>query len=431
MKILVATGGSHGDVHPFIAVSRALQARGHDVLFCVHPHFRPDVAAAGLRHSPISEELDVLAEMRNPDIMHPVKGGLFVMDMIVRLTSDGVERVRALVREFRPDAILAHHIAIGAEWVAREGKVPIAVGVLAPMIWLSKRDPVAPFQRSRGWLGRLAGRAGGSLAWAVIGSRYDRAIGRLRAPLGLGLERRAFRRSFVAGDVNLGLWSTHFRAPMPDDPENGVVCGFPFYDGIAKSRSLDPGIERFLSEGDPPIVFSLGTAAVHVAGNFFEIAADACRRLERRGLLLVGHEGNVPRDLPAGVAAFGYAPFSLVLPRGAATVHHGGIGSTSQALRSGRPAVVVAHAHDQFHNALHVERLGAGRLLPRRRLDAGRLVRELRRVLDDPSCAAASTAIGEKLRAEEDGADRAAREVERIAAARLSAAAASTATPAR
>ncbi|MFG0320161.1 MAG: glycosyltransferase, partial [Planctomycetota bacterium JB042] len=125
----------------------------------------------------------------------------------------------------------------------------------------------------------------------------------------------------------------------------------------------------------------------------------------RRGVLLTGKAANVPGERPDGVIARDYAPFSLLLPRGAATVHHGGIGSTSQALRAGRPSVVVPHAHDQFNNAVHAVRLGVAAMVRRGRLDVDRLVRALRAVLDDPAVAARAATLGERLRSEPSGAE--------------------------
>ncbi|WP_179098498.1 glycosyltransferase, partial [Burkholderia pseudomallei] len=43
-KVIVTAIGSAGDVHPLLGVSRALAARGHDVVFCTHAPFE----AAGL-----------------------------------------------------------------------------------------------------------------------------------------------------------------------------------------------------------------------------------------------------------------------------------------------------------------------------------------------------------------------------------------------
>jgi UDP:flavonoid glycosyltransferase YjiC (YdhE family) len=68
--------------------------------------------------------------------------------------------------------------------------------------------------------------------------------------------------------------------------------------------------------------------------------------------------------------------------------HHGGIGTTAEALRAGTPQLIVPLAHDQFDNAARVTALGAGASLPASRLDAGRLERALAQVLGLPRGAA-------------------------------------------
>ncbi len=83
----------------------------------------------------------------------------------------------------------------------------------------------------------------------------------------------------------------------------------------------------------------------------------------------------------AVVRAFNYVPFSKVLPRAAALVHHGGIGTTAQALAAGVPQLVVPFAHDQPDNAARVRRLGVGDFLLPRRYRVGVVLQSLRRLL--------------------------------------------------
>ena len=71
----------------------------------------------------------------------------------------------------------------------------------------------------------------------------------------------------------------------------------------------------------------------------------------------------LPISLPDGVRHFRYVPFSQVLPRAAAFVHHGGIGTIAQGLAGGVPQLVVPLAHDQPDNATRVRGLGVGEML--------------------------------------------------------------------
>jgi UDP:flavonoid glycosyltransferase YjiC (YdhE family) len=97
-----------------------------------------------------------------------------------------------------------------------------------------------------------------------------------------------------------------------------------------------------------------------------------------------------------------YAPFSELLPRAAAIVHHGGIGTTGLAMRSGRPMLVMPCAWDQPDNAERAVRLGVARTIPRRRYTAARVAAELGHLLDDPAYTRRAHEVGEQVR-QEDG----------------------------
>jgi rhamnosyltransferase subunit B len=167
-------------------------------------------------------------------------------------------------------------------------------------------------------------------------------------------------------------------------------------------------VERFLSEGEPPIVFALGSSAVWIAGDFWNRAATAARQLGRRAILVTGPAA--PADLPPGVRAFPYLPYSTVFPRAAAVVHQAGIGTLAQAMRAGRPQLIVPIAFDQPDNAHRTAALGIARVLPFRKVTARRGASELAALLEAPSYAREARAVAEAL-ANVDGAGRAAEEL--------------------
>jgi UDP:flavonoid glycosyltransferase YjiC (YdhE family) len=99
----------------------------------------------------------------------------------------------------------------------------------------------------------------------------------------------------------------------------------------------------------------------------------------------------------------------LLFPRAAAVVIHGGAGTTGEALKCSRPSVVVPLALDQFNLAWEVERLGAGERVPKRGRTREALAQALRIACEDERIAARASEVAAVLRAEPDGADRAAR----------------------
>jgi rhamnosyltransferase subunit B len=101
-----------------------------------------------------------------------------------------------------------------------------------------------------------------------------------------------------------------------------------------------PALKKFLEVGDPPIVFTLGSAAVMDAGNFYQESIQAAKQLNRRAVLLIG-KNLPPENLSADVIAVNYAPYSQIFPHACAIAHQGGIGTTAQALRAARPTLIM------------------------------------------------------------------------------------------
>jgi UDP:flavonoid glycosyltransferase YjiC (YdhE family) len=180
----------------------------------------------------------------------------------------------------------------------------------------------------------------------------------------------------------LAMFSRVLAEPQPDWPPQAQVIGFPFYDQAEHGQRLDPELERFLDAGPPPVVFTLGSSAVLDAGTFYQESLAAVKRLGCRAVLLAG-ENTIGGPLPAGTAVCAYAPYSQVLPRAAAVVHQGGIGTCGQALASGRPMLVMPYGFDQPDNAARLERLGVARVIRRKDYTAQRSAAALDRLRSD------------------------------------------------
>jgi UDP:flavonoid glycosyltransferase YjiC (YdhE family) len=202
--------------------------------------------------------------------------------------------------------------------------------------------------------------------------------------------------------------------PQPDWPRNVSVTGFVPYTGPV---AMPAELEDFLTGGDPPIVFTLGSSAVGAAGSFYREGLTAAAALGFRAVLLVGpHGGGVARNRSTRDAiVIEYAPHEELFARSAAVVHHGGIGTTGQALRSGRPMLVVPFAHDQPDNAARVKRLGVAHVIPIRRYRAGPVARALSTLLTEPEHRDRAIQIARVVR-QEQGTTAAADALERILA---------------
>jgi len=185
--------------------------------------------------------------------------------------------------------------------------------------------------------------------------------------------------------LHLVMFSKVMSPPQPDWPAHSVQTGFCFYDGQADVGIMPEGLDGFLDAGEPPIVFTLGSAAVMDARDFFEESAKAARILGRRAILLYGIFNSPPTGLSEDVVAFDYAPFSRLFPHAACVVHQAGIGTTGQVLRAGVPQLVMPFGHDQPDNAARCRRLGVAEIIDRDAYTAEKAAEKLRLILNDTS----------------------------------------------
>ena len=425
-RIVISTFGSFGDIHPYVAIALELKARGHTPVIATSEIYREKMDAIGIEFQPVRPDMpsydqpDKVAELIE-GAMDAREGGERVLDMILPHLREAYEDLDAAVEG--ADLLLTHPLPFVGPMVAQLRKIPWVSSVLAPASFLSVYDPVVPPQwpwlyhlmRLSPWVGR------GVMALATKKlDRLLRPVFALRAGLGLPRGQQPIFGGQHSPTKVLALFSKLLAKLQPDWPRNSVVTGFPFYDrrDYFGETGTSPGLLKFLDEGPPPIVFTLGSSAVWVARDFYRDSLTAAQALGRRALLLVGPPRNMPATLPDGVAAFEYAPYSEVLPRACAMVHQGGVGTTGQGMRSGKPVLILPHAHDQFDNAARVVRLGSGRVLPRPRYNAESAIRELRALLDNPTYAASAATVGETVR-EERGALVAAAEIEKVLGVRV------------
>lgn len=360
MNILVFPFGSAGDVHPMIALSLALQRRGHAVRLAANGYFQPLVQKAGIDFIEQGTREELLASLAHPDLWKPTRAFAHVfrsgIARAMRAQYELIERHHSQ----GPLIVAASCLAFGARIARDKLGVPLASVHLQPgVFWSEYESPVLPGipEWAPQWLKNVQYWIGETF---VIRPTVDRDLNGFRKELGLAPVVKP-TRWWSSPDQNVCLFPEWFAAPQPDWPTPRRMTSFPLWDE-SQMTPASHELERFLAEGAPPIVFAPGSANTHAAG-FFRSAVDACKRMNRRGLLLTRFHDQIPGDLPASIRWFDYIPFSHVLPRALALVHHGGIGTAAQALLAGIPQLVMPLAHDQFDNAARLRRLGVADVL--------------------------------------------------------------------
>ena len=414
-RIVINCWGSHGDFFPYVGLALALKARGHAPVVATAAIYRDEVERAGIEYAHVGPDLDPNDETLYDRVMDQARGSEVIVRELL-MPKLGETHAELTAAAAGADLLVAHPLTVSVPLVAERANVPWASTVLAPMLFFSATDmPVLPQAPLLGVAGRLwpwAARHVINFAQRMTKDWFV-PVHRLRAELGLPPAGHPMFEGLFSPWLTLALFSRVLGERQPDWPPHVRTTGFVFYNG--PDAALSPQLEEFLAAGPPPVVFTLGTSAVGAAGRFYHESADAAARLGARAVLLIGSfEQNRPDgELSRDVLVIDRAPHQLLFPRASAIVLHGGVGTTGQALRSGRPVLVVPHAHDQFDNAHRITKLGVARTLHPRRYRAPRVARELARLLGDDYRARAESVAA--IVRSEGGAEAAAEALERLA----------------
>jgi len=399
IHFIVVTMGSAGDLFPFMAMALALRARGHRVSFLAPEQHGAYVLEAGLDSTglPVDEEV-----LRDPDLWHPTRG----FGVVWRATRPAMARLLPFVDTLDADedcVLLVHPLALPEADLcrARRPGLKVAAAYLAPSNLPSVHDPLMiGHWRVPRWVPLGARRQ--LLRWGVrrfVDPVALDDVNAARRERGLAPLASMLPDMLKLADLSIALFPAWFGPIQPDWPQPMHQAGFPLYDPSPASlptAPLTPALTQFLADGAPPVVFTPGTGNLQ-AGEYFRHAIGATRALGLRAIFLTLHRAQLPAELPAHVLWQEYVPLRRLLPQVAALVHHGGIGTTAEALRAGTPQLVVPLAHDQFDNAARVTALGVGGTLRAAVLDSVRLTRSLRGIVGNTGMSARCRALAARF----------------------------------
>ena len=396
-KIVLNTFGSFGDLHPYLAIAIELKRRGHHPVVATSEIYRKKVEGEGVAFAAVRPDIGEL--MDQPGFLKLLWNRKFgtkylIRDYLIPSVAQSYEDLAPVCKY--ADLLLTHFAAYAGPLVAEVQKLRWLAIALQPTVFFSRYDPpvLAPVPWARHFpvlfptIMKIA-------QWEL--ARWLRPLAELRQQLGL-----PSREASPTG--TLALFSAQFAKPQPDWPANTIATGFLSYDKAGEGFGLSPNqieLENFLSAGPAPVVFTLGSSAVMEAEEFFEESLEAAKKLGVRAVLLAWKKDKLPASDNSFLIT-DYAPYSQLFPRAAVTVHAGGIGTIGQALRAGRPMLVVPWAHDQPDNAERCRKSGVGLTVQRNRYRAGIVAGKLNVLLNDPSYGQKAKTIAQSL-ATEDG----------------------------
>ncbi|HMG86463.1 MAG TPA: glycosyltransferase [Terracidiphilus sp.] len=408
MRIVLSNIGTYGDTNPLIALALELKRRGHTPVMAVPEVYRPKIAPLGLEFHAIRPDIDptnnVLVEMVY-DIKHGTEHGLrdFLFPSLRQTYDDFMD---AATKPARADLLLLGELNYAGPIVAEMTGIKWASYLLAPLSFFSAFDPpvLPPYPRLAKADKKVPGFGRVIKRVARFASRkWPEPIYALRQELGLPRGENPLFDAKHSPNLVLALFSRVLGVEQKDWPPNTLITGFAYYDADAGNAKLPPHLEEFVAGGEPPIVFTLGSAAVLAAGDFYEVSAKAAIELEKRAVLLIGTDprNRMKENLPDSICVAQYAPYSALFSRASLVVHQGGVGTVGQCLRAGKPMLIMPYSHDQPDNARRMKRLGVATVIQKSSYTPKEVTSKLRKMLDDPGFAEKARVVADQLRGED------------------------------
>jgi UDP:flavonoid glycosyltransferase YjiC (YdhE family) len=409
LRIVLSNIGTFGDINPLIAIALELKRRGHVPVMAVPAVFEPKIAPLGLEFHAIRPDIDPTDTLQ-VEMIYDVKKGTerglreFLFP-VLRQTYDDL--LDAATQPERADLLLMGELNYAGPIVAEVTGIKWASYVLAPLSFFSAFDPpvlpmyprLAKADKKVPGMGRAIKRIA-----RFVSRKWPQPIYDLREELGLPKGRNPLFDAKHSPNLVLALFSRVLGQEQKDWPKRTLTTGFCYYDSDAGNQALPTQLETFLAAGPAPVVFTLGSAAVLAAGNFYEVSARAAIQMGIRAVLLIGSDPrNRPQQaLPDSICVAEYAPYSALFSRASMVVHQGGVGTTAQCLRAAKPMLIMPYSHDQPDNARRMRRLKVARVIQRARYTPARVASTLQAILADPAYDERAKTVAGQLR-QEDG----------------------------
>jgi rhamnosyltransferase subunit B len=397
MKILIAAIGSMGDVNPFVKIGTALRQRGHDITFLSNRYFSELVKNAGLDFISVGSVQDYNKMVEEVDLNNPSK---IMIPILNRLYFPSMQKVYDAIKEkYAPGEtiVIGITMAFGARIAQEKLGIPLITCHLSPV---SFRSSIRPARHYGLWMPDWMPKFYKDGVWKIVDIVADKImappINEMRDKLGLPPVKGIMKDWIHSPEKVIGLFPDWFAKPQADWPNNAELTNFVLFDDAA-NKPLQPELKEFIDIGNPPIIFTAGSA-VKDATAFFKESAKACETLDKRAVFISGFKDHIPKNLPKSILFSEYAPFSKLLPKASLLVHHAGIGTCAQALKAGIPQLLTPFGIDHHENSSRIVELGVGAEVCTKKYKGSIVAEKIEKLLGDNDMHTCCKNIADKIK---------------------------------
>ncbi|CAE6416534.1 unnamed protein product, partial [Rhizoctonia solani] len=410
MHFTCLTIGSRGDVQPYIALCKGLQADGHKVRIATHKEFQPWVEGHGIEFALVGGDPAELMRIC-------VENGMFTVSFL----REGVQKFRGWIDDLLETSWLAcQGTDVLIESPSAMAGIHIAEALKIPYF----RAFTMPWTRTRAYPHAFAvpeRKMGGSynyMSYVMFDQVFWRGIS--------GQVNRWRRHTLRLPSTNLDKLEQHkvpflynfspTVVPPPLDWYEWIrVTGYWFLDdpedSSAKKWTPPPDLVTFMETarrgGKKVVYIGFGSIVVSDPDAMTECVVEAIKLSGVHAILSKGWSDRLstkkstsepPPAYPPQIYPISSVPHDWLFERIDAACHHGGAGTTGASLRAGIPTIIKPFFGDQFFWSDRVEALGIGSSV--RKLTVENLTAALRAATTDLKQIERAKLVGQSIRAE-------------------------------
>lgn len=384
-KIVFTTFGSLGDLHPIMGIAIELKKRGYLPVIGTSESYREYIKSSGIDFHPIRPHINhkdpeiikaVLDTRNGPEILH--KKYLFPY------LRESLEDLNEIAKD--ADLIVSSVLTYYAPISAHLNKVPWLNIIIAPISMWSGYDPpiLAPLPS----LGKMRSLPASWHHWILkqlfkVSKSWAKPLEILRKEFGMSNEYNPFWDGLYQGTKTICLWSKNFYPKQIDWPKNALTTGFVFFDP-KNNEPLAQSIVEFRKRHKEIVVFTLGSTTILNATDFLNIFFKCAKELDMGCIITCGDRTNEYEHFNSdNILAIKYAPYTNLFPIADIIIHQGGVGTTAQCLKAGKPQIVIPFCMDQFDNGYRIQRLGCGEVIEKKHLNQKKLTAMIKKIIID------------------------------------------------
>ncbi|MCP5100297.1 MAG: glycosyltransferase family 1 protein [Chloroflexi bacterium] len=418
--VTIMTNGSRGQVQPYVALGKQLQAEGIPVRLATASSYQPFVTQHGLDFHKITDvDVESIAQTDEAKALMATKNPLKMLRGVFNLLrpyfDESLDGMMAALDGASIGIVNPLTQYGGYDACEKLSIIPIFsyVQSVIPMKELpSAFMPSIPAIPGQTIYNRLSHQITTQIIWQLFRPLVnDARVNRLgldKIPLsGHWPMLKQQKIPILMG------FSPQIIPPSVDWGAQIHVPGFWYLDE-PDDWSPSPDLAAFLADGEPPIFVGFGSVTNRDPKKTTQIMVDALVQSGERGLLLTGWGGHDDVALPDNIFKVTSCPFSWLFPRMKAIVHHGGAGTTADAFRAGKPQIVIPHFSDQPFWGRMTHQLGVGvKPLSNKTVSAESLASAIKQVAHSDGMQQKAAKLGQKIRTE-DGVGKAVEIIKRM-----------------